>query len=185
MAPPAGGPLPVSLLHPNPTLVSPVHHELMWNQIVDVVDDYFRIQTEQAVQQAGDVLTEGRIDTFPQGGATLLEPQRRDSVGRFNRWESTLQTIRRHAHVRVTPGAGGFLVEVIVEKELEDLPRPERATAGASTFRNDTSLERRSSGTDREPGLGWISLGRDFALEQQILSEIHTRLGGAPPNVGY
>jgi hypothetical protein len=185
MAPPAGGPLPVSLLHPNPTLVAWVHHELMWNQIVDVVDDYFRIQSELPVQQAGDVLTEGRIDTFPQGGATLLEPQRRDSVGRFNRWESTLQTIRRHAHLRVTPATGGFLVEVIVEKELEDLPRPERATAGASTFRNDTALERRSRDTVHQAGLGWIPLGRDFALEQQILSEIQARLGGAPPTGNF
>jgi hypothetical protein len=154
------------------------HAEWTWEQIVDVVDDYFRIQRERPVQVVGDVITAGRIDTYPQLGATVVEPHRPDSVGRYNCWESTLQTIRRRATLRIEPGGNGYVVFVQVLKELEDLPRPERATAGAATFRSDNSL----------PGLGsvdvsrtelsdaWIPMGRDLALEQQLLAEIKGRL---------
>ena len=49
----------------------------------------------------------------------MVEPHRRDSVGRYNRWESTFQTIRRRATVRVIPDASGYVVDVTVEKDLE------------------------------------------------------------------
>ncbi|MCA9248645.1 MAG: hypothetical protein KDA42_16080, partial [Planctomycetales bacterium] len=137
---------------PNPLQVPVANHDFAWDQIVDVVDDYFRIEHEQRVRIYEDVLTEGRIDTFPQGGATILEPHRRDSVGSFNRWESTLQTIRRRATLRVIPTGGGYLVDVQVEKELEDLPKPERSTTGSATFRNDGSLDSDET-RDREPAL--------------------------------
>jgi hypothetical protein len=116
------------------------NREWTWEQIVDTVDDYFRIERERQVHLVGDVLTEGRIDVFPQIGATLPEVHRRDSVGKYNRWESTFQTIRRRATIRVMPDATGYLVDVLVEKDLEDLPRPENSSAGAATFRNDSSL---------------------------------------------
>jgi hypothetical protein len=171
----------------NPIAV-PVADELFaWDQIADVVSDYFTIAREQQARRSGEAVMEGFIETAPQVGATWLEPHRRDSVGNFNRWESTLQTIRRRALVRVIPDAAGYLVEVIVEKELEDLPKPEHATAGAATFRNDSSLPSRRleqvNHTRSSPR--WISLGRDPLLEQRILCDIHARLGavsavGAP-----
>ena len=45
----------------------------------------------------GSTLTEGRIDTFPKPGATLLEPWDHDSADSYERLESTLQSIRRYA----------------------------------------------------------------------------------------
>jgi hypothetical protein len=171
----------------NPIAV-PVADELFaWDQIADVVSDYFTIAREQQARRSGEAVMEGFIETAPQVGATWLEPHRRDSVGNFNRWESTLQTIRRRALVRVIPDAAGYLVEVIVEKELEDLPKPEHATAGAATFRNDSSLPSRRleqvNHTRSSPR--WIPLGRDPLLEQRMLCDIHARLGavsagGAP-----
>ena len=112
--------------------------------------------------------------------ATWLEPHRHDSVGEFNRWESTFQTIRRRALVRVIPDAVGYEIEVIVEKELEDLPRPEHATAGSATFRTDGSLpSRRAQDVTRtSSSRRWIQLGRDPPLEQRMLAEIHARLCG-------
>ena len=80
---------------PNPVLVPQSNRVLVWEQVVDVVDDYFRIERERRVRLVGNVLTEGLIDTFPQDGATWLEPHLGDTVGSFNRTESTLQTIRR------------------------------------------------------------------------------------------
>jgi hypothetical protein len=156
-----------------------VDEEIVWDQIVAVVSDYFTVTREQRARRS-EFPTEGRIETAPQDGASWLEPHRHDSVGRFNRWESTYQTIRRRAIVRVVPDAAGYLVEAIVEKELEDLPKPEHATAGAATFRNDASLPSRRLEQVNRTHLSprWIQLGRDPALEQRMLAEIHARLSG-------
>lgn len=149
-----------------------------WEQIVDAFDDYFRIERERQVQLAGDVLTEGRIDSYPLIGATILEPHRRDSVGRYNRWESTFQTIRRRATLRVIPDAAGYIVDVTVEKDLENLPQPENATAGAATFANSVSVagEPETLGSRTSLTGNWIFMGRDSALEQEILANIQSRL---------
>jgi hypothetical protein len=145
-----------------------------------VVSDYFPIAREQQVRRSGEAWSEGRIETAYQGGATWLEPFRKDSVGRFNRWESTFQTIRRSAVVRVIPDANGYLVEVVVQKEIEDLPHPERATAGAATFLNNESLPTQRAGdvsrTLSSPR--WLPLGRDPALEAKMLADVHARLSG-------
>jgi hypothetical protein len=184
-APPVGiAPLPQAAIAApglaNPIAVPVIDEELAWDQIVDVVSDYFTVAREQRARRGGDVWSEGRIETAHQTGATWLEPHRGDSVGTFNRWESTFQTIRRRAVIRVIPDAAGYLVEVVVEKELEDLPNPEKATAGAATFRTDGSLPSRRleevSRTRSSPR--WLQLGRDPALEQQMLAEIHARLSG-------
>lgn len=163
---------------PNPLVVPVTNYELAWDQLTDVVTDYFPIQREQAVQQAGGMLTEGYIETPFQVGATVFEPQRNDSVGRFNRWESTLQTIRRKAFVNVQPTGGGYAVRVNVIKQLEDLPQPEQSLAGAAVLRNDNSLptSRRSDVSEVTISQGWIDLGRDEPLEQEMLRRIRDRL---------
>jgi hypothetical protein len=177
----ATGPPPPQSLGPNPIAVPVTNEEIAWDQIADVVSDYFQIARERRARREGEVITEGVIETAPQAGATWLEPFRKDSVGSFNRWESTFQTIRRRATVRVIPDAAGYLVEVIVEKELEDLPAPESATAGAVVFRGDEALPSRRleevSRTRSSPQ--WLRLGRDPLLEQRMLADIQARLGGA------
>lgn len=161
----------------NPLLLNVADRELLWNQLVDELDDYFRIAREQRIQETGGVLTEGRIDTHPAIGATLLEPWRRDSTPGFERLEATLQSIRRRAIVRVIPGQGGYYVEVQVIKELEDVSQPDRATAASPTRRYDGSLVRGNESVQGAPQtLGWITLGRDLSLEQQILAELAARL---------
>ncbi len=175
-----GGP-PPGTVAANPLFV-PVagNQELAWEQIVDVVDDYFRVERESRVQTVGNVVTEGRIDTFPQVGATWLEPHLPDSDGWDNRWESTFQTIRRRAVLRVIPQQGGYLIDAVVHKELEDLPRPENSTAGAATFRHDNSLPSRlnESVSRTRFSKNWIPQGRDFLIEQQLLAAIRERVAG-------
>jgi hypothetical protein len=168
-------------LGPNPIAVPVTNEEVAWDQIADVVSDYFTIAREQRARREGELITEGRIDTAPLTGATWLEPYRKDSVGSFNRWESTFQTIRRRAIVRVIPDPAGYLVEVIVEKELEDLPNPEKATAGAAVFRGDDALpSQRLEDVNRvRSSPQWLLLGRDPLLEQRMLGDIQARLGGA------
>lgn len=153
----------------------------LWDQVVDVVDDYFPIAREQRADLLGDVVTEGRLDTAPVTGATLLEPWRGDSVGVAERLESTLQQTRRFAVVRLIPGETGLMLDVAVFKELEDLRRPEHSTAGAATFRYDSALQRFRDPVGAEPlTQGWIPRGRDSALEQRILSQIQARTGRPP-----
>jgi len=183
--PPGAGPavpgaLPAApvVVYDNPTLLPVADPRVAWETVVDVVDDYFEIDREDPVRVIGQTITEGRLDTFPQTGATLLEPWRHDSVGLGERLESTLQSIRRQATVRVMPTEGGYWVEVAVYKELEDVARPEHATAGAATFRYDETLRRVEQPVSARPiHEGWIPLGRDAALEQQILADLHARLG--------
>jgi hypothetical protein len=163
-----------------PIFVPAANDEYAWEQIADVVSDYFTIAREQQVRRSGEAWSEGKIETRYQGGATWLEPFRKDSVGAFNRWESTFQTIRRRATIRVMPDPNGYVVEAIVEKELEDLPHPERSTSGVAAFPNDFSLPSARSGevsrTLASPR--WIQLGRDKPLEAKMLADIHARLNG-------
>jgi hypothetical protein len=176
-------PQPVYQPNPNPMRVPPVDRDVLWDTVVDVVDDDFTIDREVRVRLEGDVLTEGRIDTFPDVGSTLLEPWRGDSADFYEKIESTFQSIRRQALVRVVPTGDGYLIDITAFKELEDVRRPERATAGAALFRNDTPKQgERDPVGERVTSVGWIPLGRDTALEQRMLSKISTRLalGCAP-----
>jgi len=164
----------------SPIFVPAANDEYVWEQIADVVNDYFTIGREQQVRRSGEAWSEGRLETQYQGGAGWLEPFRKDSVGTFNKWESTFQTIRRKALVRVIPDANGYVVEVIVEKELEDLPHPERASASVAAFPNDFSLPNPRSGDVSRTLCSprWLPLGRDPALEAKMLADIHARLNG-------
>jgi hypothetical protein len=185
----AGGPPPPgyvpALLNGNPMLVPVTDREGFWNALVDVVDDnHFRIDREQRVQQVGDVLTEGRIETLPHTPPTFFEPLRPDHTNPYETSLSTLQTLRRRATVRVMPQPAGYLVEVMVLKEQEALPQPENSRAGAAGFRHDGSLTRSPelTGHGRPPRV-WYPVGRDIALEQKILAELRDCLGllpGAP-----
>ena len=183
-----GGPATGYAPPPVPTIENPLllpvrDREFAWNQIVDTIDNYFKIEHEDRVRLVGDLLTEGRIDTYPAVASTLLEPWRSDSTPGFERLHSTLQSIQRQASVHVTPGENSYLVQVAVFKYLEVVDRPEHATVGAATPRHDASLasNRRQTRFDSLARLEWIRIGRDVALEQRILAELHARLVDASP----
>ena len=170
--------LPVAVFHDNPMLLPIADADCAWETVVDVIDDYFKIKSEEPVRVVGDILTEGRLETYPKIAATILEPWHTDSVGRQARIESTLQSIRRRAVVRVMPAQGGYWVAVAVFKQLEDVRRPEHATAGAATLRYDASLTRVVDPVgEQQINAGWIDEGRDTALEQRILGQLLARSG--------
>jgi len=173
-----------NVLYDNPALLPVTDHEAAWEAVVDVVDDYFKIEREEPVRMVGNVLTQGRLDTFPTLGSTLFEPWHGDSVGPYEKLESTLQSTRRYATVRVIPAQGGYLVDVAVFKELEDVVRPAHATAGAATFRYDSSLTRVVNPVgEQEIHKGWIPIGRDTALEQRIVEQLLSRM--RPPSTPW
>lgn len=168
----------------NPLMVPGVDREFLWNQAVDTVDNYFRIEHEERVKLIGGILTEGRIDTYPKVGSTLLEPWAGDSTPGYERLYATLQSVRRRAQLRVVPTAGGYLVFVTVHKEKEELAQPEHATvSGAASQHGEgprsASAEQLLSGSapmSTGQTLGWVPLGRDISLEQRMLRELRARL---------
>ena len=63
-------------------------------------------------------------------GSTILEPWRKDSTHGAEKLHATLQSVRRYAFVRVIPADGGYLLQVAVHKQLEDVVQPEHSTVG-------------------------------------------------------
>jgi hypothetical protein len=162
---------------PNPLEVPVTDHEFIWNQISDTVDDYFTIAREERVRVIGNVMTEGRIETHPNTGATVMDLFRKDRTKGFETWHGTFQSIRRQAEIHVLPSQNGYGINVIVHKELEDVDRPEMSLVDASDLRHDGSLARpQGARLGGSTTLGWIPLGRDVALEQKILADLYARL---------
>ena len=100
----------------------------VWSQVVDAVDDYFRITREQPVQNSDGIILDGRIETSYRIGASLLEPWRKDSTAGFERLQSTLQSIRRRCIVIVRPRGAAYTIGVVVQKDLEDTDRSQYST---------------------------------------------------------
>jgi hypothetical protein len=179
-----GGPLGDSPVQ-NPMFVGLPDSQFVFDQTVDVVDDYFTIDREETVKFTGELITEGQISTFPLAGATYFEPWRGDAADPVQRFEGTLQSVRRTANVRVIPTGDGYLVDVQVYKELEDVRRPEYATASAASFRHDGAIRRYSDPVPGQPvNAGWIPQGRDLALEQRMLCDLQNRLRSPAVPVG-
>jgi hypothetical protein len=155
---------------PNPLPVPSTDFENVWNKTVAVVDKYFDIASENRLSRT--------IVTQPKPGATLVEPWSWDSVTLTDRLESTLQTIRRFAIVKVDPApTGGYLVKVEVQKELEDMPKPDRQAAARAVFTDNFPVNRTREIIGPVPApIGWINRGRDSNLEQVILSGIRDAL---------
>ena len=77
----------------------------------------------------------------------------------------------------VRPQPSGYSVEVRVDKELEDVDREQFASEAGAAFRHDGKVLRTEELVEDQPTtLGWISLGRDVTLEQQILQQIIARV---------
>jgi len=164
-----------ALIRPDPNCVvenpvyvplGPASYGTVFEKVLDVVTDYFEIAYANRY--------DGRIETYPRVAPGYEQPWRPGSPDSYQRLLATLQTIRHRGFVLIQPADdGGFFVQVTVYRELEDLARPIRATAGAAAFRADSTVERQYQVIDPavfEPS--WAPLGRDCALEQLILQRI-------------
>lgn len=154
----------------NPLIVPSNDFEGLWRETIGVLDEYFDIRSENRLART--------IVTDPILGATVLEPWRNDSVTLRDRVESTLQTIRRFARVQIDPVPGrGYAVKVEVYKELEDLAKPDRQSAGRAVFNNDFPVNRTREVVGPVPVPNqWIPRGRDTQLEQAILDKLRDNL---------
>ncbi|MBL8813470.1 MAG: hypothetical protein JNM43_25110 [Planctomycetaceae bacterium] len=147
--------------------VSDSQRDSLWERAVVVLNrNHFQIARESKL--------EGVIETSYRAGSSVLEPWHPDSVGLENRLESTLQSIRRKVTVNMqSNGTGTMLVNVRVDKEIEDLPGIAANYEGGATFNEAQPLNRDLSQVVGQSGPSrWLSLGRDPLLENKILSEI-------------
>lgn len=152
----------------NQLFVPASNEESVWERTVDVVHDYFEIAKENK-PFAGVI----EIETKPKVGASVIEPWHRDSPGLRNRMESTLQSIRRRGFINISAADGGYIVAIEVYKELEDLPGLAANQPGAATFLQANPLRRDLNLVGQRPSpVGWVSLGRDMALEQTMVQSL-------------
>lgn len=150
-----------------PLFVSCTNQDTVWERTVDVLHEYpFYVRREDRL--------DGVIETEYKTGSGILEPWHKDSVGHFQKMESTLQSIRRRVVVNITPAGNGFYIYVEAYKELEDLVGLAANSAGGATFQESQPLQRDLDlVVGQTAPSGWISQGRDFALEQDILQRIN------------
>ena len=164
----------------NPLAVPMIHHWAVMDFVSDEIDNYFKIAREERIALHDGIMTEGWIETAPRLGSTVLEPWHRDSTPGFEKLHSTLQTIRRHAKIRVIPTGNQYLLDVKVYKELEDLPQPLGAGIGGRLIRHDIALDIDRENVDpNQQNNGWVPLGRDLSLEQTILHNLQARITNA------
>jgi hypothetical protein len=174
-APPLDNPVAVGLGAAeveNPILVSPgmptaAAYQEVFETTIDILDDYFELLPPDPY--------DGRIVTKPRiapGYEQFWKSGNPDARGRLL---ATFQTIRQTATAEIRAGdRGGYLVFVIVERELEDLAQPTLARAGGAVFQESPTVDRQLQvvGPDSSADQGWFKIGRDYALEQQILRRI-------------
>jgi hypothetical protein len=151
-----------------------MNDDALWERTVDVLHDYqFQIVREDRLARV--------IETEYKVGSGCLEPWHHDSVGTYQRLESTLQSIRRRVRITLLPSDGGghYAVSVEAFKEREDLPGLAANSAGGATFSESTPFTR-----DLTPVVGqssesrWIPVGRDLDLEQAILASLRAAYTG-------
>src|SRR5438477_6573989 len=102
-----------------PILVAPgqpnaAAYDEVFNKVLDVLDDYFVVRFSSRY--------DGHIVCWPRDAPGLEQPWKPGSPDFKERLYATLQTTRHECEVFITPTEHGYLVQVIVRKQLEDLP---------------------------------------------------------------
>ena len=141
-------------------------YSTVFEKAIDVVDDYWPIAETNRFA--------GLIRTHPAVSPGLEQFFKPGSPDFDQRLLATLQSVRSYAVVKIDGARdGGFWVDVRVYKELEDVARPIRAAAGAAAFRSDTTVDRQYEVIEAVPvNSGWIPIGEDVKLEQEILAKL-------------
>jgi hypothetical protein len=149
--------------------LGPLSYGKVFETVIQILSDYgFEIANGDTNRYSG------RIETLPRispGLALLLKP---GSPTLYDRLLSTMQTYRHRVSVVIMPAQqGGYFVEFIARKELEDLPRPVRSTIGGAIFRSDNTVDRQYEVVDGAFfDANWIFRRRDIPLEQELIRRL-------------
>lgn len=175
-------PPPVEIPVSNPTQIPLVDPDFLWNQVVDAVDDHFRIDDEQPLRRTNTDWLEGRLITYPEVSGTLLEPWRNDAARGFERLQSTFLTVRRRATVRVIPEEAGYTIAIEIIKEQEDVDQSQFSNASAAAQTPQGVIVRNENQIRQMPiTLGWYEIGRDREFEQRLMASILGRISNVEP----
>jgi hypothetical protein len=153
----------------------PDAYDKVFQKALDVVDDFFEIAYANRY--------DGRIESQPAVAPGLEQPWKPGSPDFYQRLLAFFQSIRHRCILVIQPADdGGYYIDVKVFKELEDLPSPMRATAGAASFRMNSTIERQFEVIEQPIyEANWIPIGRDFKLEQVILERLaHCNFSSLP-----
>jgi hypothetical protein len=152
----------------------PPEYAAVFEGVLTTLDDYFEIEYANRY--------DGTIRTHPLIAPGFDQPWKPGSPDGAERLLATVQTIRYRCVVNIQmvqsdpaqpAAAPGYMVQVVVFKELEDLPRPIKATAGAAAFRSDNTVERQFEVVDPSVvDTAWIPKGREMYLEQEIIKRM-------------
>ena len=155
----------------NPVFIPPHIYGQVFETLLHVLHDYdFEIAESNRY--------DGRIEAIPRSSPGLFQMLRPGSPDLWDRLLATTQTYRHRVSIIIQPANnGGYYVEVIARKELEDLPKPIRANLGGAIFRTENNFDRQFEVID--PTFfesAWIFKGRDVPLEQELICRIKRRL---------
>jgi hypothetical protein len=155
-------------VEPNPVFVpqGPISYRKVFEHCEEVLHD-FGFDILESNQY------EGRIETAPRTAPGLLLFLKPGNPEFYERALATFQSYRHRAILTVQPAqTGGFFIGLAVYKELEDLPRPTRATS-AAIFRTENNVARQYTVIDPTwYEATWIPKGRDGDIEQILLARL-------------
>lgn len=131
--------------------------------------------------------TAGLVITRPSTGKQWFELWRRDSIGGYQLFESSIHTVRRIVTVRVDPAEVGdapdaFQVSVQVDKERHSAPERQVTTAsGALAIYSERLPTTEGLMAARTEGEHWVPLGRDALFERYLLDQLAGVLAEVTP----
>ena len=122
---------------------------------------------------------QGFISTNPLRAGQSFELWRSDNTSQLALAEANLHTIRRTAELTVSESSGRQCALCEVRVERMSLPEHEVVGAGGAArmfTKSRGSLQRLKLNPSQEAPMTWIDLGRDAALETEILSRLKQKL---------
>ncbi len=155
---------------------NPVYFPLGKEQYGQVFENVLRVLSDMGFEIAdgGANRYAGSIETRPRTAPGLLLFLKPGSPDLHERLLATTQSYRHRLHIIIHPAdQGGYFIEVVARKELEDLPKPIKSTVGSAIFRMESEIDRTFEVVD--PSVfesNWLPKGRDCALEQEIIRRL-------------
>jgi hypothetical protein len=121
----------------------------------------------------------GIIRTRPLPAAQFFEFWRSDSVGEFNQSEANLHTIRRTVEMQIEEQKGKLCINCVAATQRLSFPS-KRLTSSTQVYEMFTisgpTSQRFRLYPEQQKDMAWINLGRDSALETEILNRLNKKL---------
>lgn len=145
----------------------------LWDAVCDTLREH-RYRLDRVDRNSGVVTT------LPVISAHVLEFWRKDVATRRDLWESTLNPIRRWAEVTVAAAGDDTWAGISISVHKERLSSPDRqfnSTGAAYQYFGNQLPSTMGLARITEAHDQWLSMGRDGAMEDYLLSVIFERAG--------